>query len=82
MDGENGVLYSAIVNQLRHFHGRAGLGAVMGSKKLKAVVVRGKDRVGAEESEQAKNVLKWFRKNYDPETDNMHIQARRVASSA
>jgi len=71
--GENGVLYSAIVNQLRHFHGRAGLGAVMGSKKLKAVVVRGKDRVGAEDSEQAKNVLKWFRENYDQETDNMHI---------
>src|SRR5437762_1942328 len=31
--GENLVRYAAIVNQCRHFHGRAGLGAVMGSKK-------------------------------------------------
>ena len=39
--GERGVKYAAIVNQLKHFHGRCGLGAVMGAKKLKAVVVRG-----------------------------------------
>ena len=44
--GENQVLYSAIVNELRHFHGRAGLGAVMGSKNLKAIVARGRERLG------------------------------------
>ena len=38
--GERGVRFAAIVNQLKHFHGRGGLGAVMGSKKLKAIVVR------------------------------------------
>src|SRR5919198_5673352 len=35
--GEKLVRYAAIVNQLKHFHGRGGLGAVMGAKKLKAI---------------------------------------------
>jgi len=71
--GENQVLYSAIVNQLRHFHGRAGLGAVMGSKNLKAIVTRGRERVAPEDRESANGVIKWFRENYDQETDNMHL---------
>lgn len=36
--GENGVLYSAIVGDRGHLAAHNGLGAVMGSKKLKAVV--------------------------------------------
>lgn len=71
--GENGVLYSAITNQLRHFHGRAGLGAVMGSKKLKAIVTHGKLRVAPENRDGAVGVLQWFRDNYDRETDRMHL---------
>ncbi|MEZ4726615.1 MAG: aldehyde ferredoxin oxidoreductase N-terminal domain-containing protein [Caldilineaceae bacterium] len=71
--GENQVLYAAIVNQLRHFHGRAGLGAVMGSKNLKAIVTRGRARVAPEDRESANGVIKWFRENYDQETDNMHL---------
>ena len=38
--GENLVRYANITNNLRHFAGRGGLGAVMGSKNLKAVAVR------------------------------------------
>jgi aldehyde:ferredoxin oxidoreductase len=71
--GENGVLYAAITNQLRHFHGRAGLGAVMGSKKLKAIVTEGKQRIAPEDREGAVGVLKWFRENYDREEDRMHL---------
>lgn len=71
--GENKVLYAAIVNQLRHFHGRAGLGAVMGSKKLKAIVTRGRERVAPEDRESANGVIKWFRENYDQSTDGMHL---------
>ncbi|MBU2053372.1 MAG: aldehyde ferredoxin oxidoreductase, partial [Proteobacteria bacterium] len=36
--GENGVLYSAIVGDNGHLAAKNGLGAVMGAKKLKAVV--------------------------------------------
>ena len=39
--GENGVLYAAIVNDLHRAAGRSGVGAVMGSKNLKAIAVRG-----------------------------------------
>jgi len=39
--GENLVKYACISNELAHFNGRTGMGAVMGSKNLKAVAVRG-----------------------------------------
>ena len=39
--GENQVLYSCIVNDLHRAAGRSGVGAVMGSKNLKAIAVRG-----------------------------------------
>ena len=42
--GENLVRYAGITNDLRHFNGRNGIGAVMGSKNLRAVAVRGRQR--------------------------------------
>ncbi len=42
--GENLVRYAAISHEMRHFNGRTGMGAVMGSKKLKAIAVRGSER--------------------------------------
>ncbi len=39
--GENGNMFSAIVNDMDRAAGRSGVGAVMGSKNLKAVIVRG-----------------------------------------
>ncbi|MGI9381922.1 MAG: aldehyde ferredoxin oxidoreductase family protein [Methyloligellaceae bacterium] len=39
--GENEVLYSCVINDLHRAAGRSGVGAVMGSKNLKAVAVRG-----------------------------------------
>ena len=42
--GENQVHFASITNELRHFNGRTGMGAVMGSKKLKAIAVRGHGR--------------------------------------
>lgn len=39
--GENLVRYAAITNDLRHYNGRNGMGAVMGSKLVKAIAVRG-----------------------------------------
>lgn len=40
--GENLVRYAGLTNDLRHFNGRNGMGAVMGSKNLRAVAVRGR----------------------------------------
>ncbi len=39
--GENGVRFAALINDNSRAVGRAGVGAVMGSKKLKAIVVEG-----------------------------------------
>lgn len=39
--GETGCLYAAVVNDLHRAAGRSGVGAVMGSKNLKAIAVRG-----------------------------------------
>lgn len=39
--GENLVRYAGITNELAHFNGRNGMGAVMGSKNLKAIALRG-----------------------------------------
>ena len=43
--GENQVLFAGIMNDKHRAAGRGGLGAVMGSKKLKALVVRGSGSV-------------------------------------
>jgi aldehyde:ferredoxin oxidoreductase len=43
--GEKQVLFAAIMNDRDRAAGRAGVGAVMGAKKLKAVVVRGEGEV-------------------------------------
>ena len=56
--GEKLSLISGIVNDRGRLAARSGLGAVMGSKKLKALVVRGHERVagarfqGGEEAQQ------------------------------
>jgi len=39
--GENLVRFASIACDIHDMHGRCGLGAVMGSKKLKAIVVKG-----------------------------------------
>jgi aldehyde:ferredoxin oxidoreductase len=44
--GENQVLFAAVVNDLHRAAGRSGVGAVMGSKNLKAISVRGTKGVG------------------------------------
>ena len=43
--GENLVRYACVMNEGKDAAGRDGLGAVMGSKKLKAVAIRGTGRV-------------------------------------
>ncbi|KAF0107163.1 MAG: aldehyde:ferredoxin oxidoreductase [Anaerolineaceae bacterium] len=41
---EKGVRFSGIVTMANRLNGRTGMGLVMASKKLKAIVVRGKDK--------------------------------------
>lgn len=43
--GENRVRFANVANDLHHFNGRTGMGAVMGAKRLKAIAVRGQSPV-------------------------------------
>ncbi|MEA2021415.1 MAG: aldehyde ferredoxin oxidoreductase N-terminal domain-containing protein, partial [Candidatus Caldatribacteriota bacterium] len=56
--GENLVRFANIVNELKHFNGRNGLGAVMGSKKLKAIAVRGTKPISLYNKEKIKEITK------------------------
>ena len=50
--GENGVHFACIVNDLHRAAGRSGVGAVMGSKNLKAIAVRGSVGVKVDDPER------------------------------
>jgi len=59
--GENLVKFAAIANDLDAFAGRTGMGAVMGSKNLKAVAVRGHQRVSLANGDEVKDIARWIR---------------------
>jgi aldehyde:ferredoxin oxidoreductase len=63
--GEKLVRYACILNELKHANGRTGLGAVMGSKNLKAIAVRGKKRMEVADEESVKRLTKWLKDTYE-----------------
>lgn len=52
--GENLVRYAAIQNDMGHFAASGGIGAVMGSKRLKAIVVQGSNLIPLPKGQQKK----------------------------
>jgi aldehyde:ferredoxin oxidoreductase len=70
--GEKGCLHANLVNELKHFNGRSGLGAVMASKKLRAIAVRGKDKLEPKDKEGLQSVVKWMREHYNRDADMLH----------
>ena len=61
--GENLVRYACIMNGLYDAAGRGGLGAVMGSKNLKAIGVRGHKAPPIVEPERVKELRQWLLAN-------------------
>ncbi len=61
--GENLVRFASIVNEMRHVNGRSGLGAVMGSKKLKAIAVLGTGKPQIADPEKFKAWKNWHDKS-------------------
>lgn len=55
--GENLVRYACIVTEER-IAGRTGMGAVMGSKNLKAIAVRGSGRIGIKNYDRVRMLIK------------------------
>jgi aldehyde:ferredoxin oxidoreductase len=62
--GEKLVRYAAVVADLKHAAGRTGLGAAMGSKRLKAVAVRGTGKLPLADPAQVGALARWLRDNY------------------
>ncbi len=56
---ERGVRFSSIVNMANRNNGRTGMGLVMASKNLKAIVVRGSKRVEIAHTEKLTELAKW-----------------------
>jgi len=56
---ENGVRFGALINNANRANGRGGMGTVMASKNLKAVVVRGHNRPELADPEAVKALAKW-----------------------
>ena len=63
--GENLSLIAGIVNDKGRIAARSGLGAVMGSKRLKAVALRGKQKVGVADRPRMKELNKKFKSFLD-----------------
>lgn len=59
--GENLVNIACIINDEHHAAGRCGMGAIMGSKKLKAIAVRGTGQISVENKEGVSEAAKKVR---------------------
>ncbi len=72
--GEKLVRFTGIANDLKHMNARGGMGAVMGSKNLKAVAVRGTKKVEVKDPDTVKALVKFFAENYkeNPDTSGLH----------
>lgn len=57
--GENRVRYAGITNELAHFNGRNGMGAVMGAKNLRAVAVRAGRDLPVHDAEAIRRIGRW-----------------------
>ncbi len=61
--GENQVRYACVVHDLRHTFGRSGMGAVLGSKNIKAIAARGKNNLELYDKEKIRGLGSYFAKN-------------------
>jgi aldehyde:ferredoxin oxidoreductase len=57
--GERLIRFANVSNDVEHFNGRTGMGAVLGSKNLKAIAVRGTKRMESAEPEKVREIAHW-----------------------
>ena len=70
--GERLVRYACVIHDLRHAAGRTGMGAVMGSKNLKAIAARGKATIPVADPEAVKSLGKWMAQHWKEKSWEMH----------
>ncbi|MGD8520134.1 MAG: aldehyde ferredoxin oxidoreductase family protein [Desulfobacterales bacterium] len=62
--GMNRVRYANITNNLGHFNGRCGLGAIMGSKNLRAVAALGTERIAYQDPDFLRQTAKDYENTF------------------
>ena len=62
--GENLVRFACVVHAMKHTNGRGGMGAVMGSKNLKAIAVRGRQPVAFKDTPALQQMIKWYAEHF------------------
>ena len=70
--GEHAVRYALVVNDLNEVAGRTGLGAVMASKRLKAIAVRGTAKLPVADGGPIQQTAKWVSSTMDENHYNFH----------
>src|SRR5438132_11353664 len=70
--GENLVRFASIANDLNEVAGRTGMGAVMASKNLKAIAVRGTRKVPVADAAPMQQTAKWVIQTMDDNHYNFH----------
>jgi aldehyde:ferredoxin oxidoreductase len=63
--GEKLIRYASIINMSNRANGRTGMGAIMGSKNLKAVVVRGSQRPEVADPKKLQELARWGPANFE-----------------
>ncbi len=73
--GENLVRFAAIINMVNRANGRTGMGAVMGSKNLKAIAFYGKHKLNPADPRKLSQMFREGTKNIPnyPSVERMHI---------
>lgn len=71
--GENLVRYASVHNDIKHVNGRTGMGAVMGLKKLKAVAVKGTEKINMYDGDKVKEKARWFVKKFKDNIVNSRL---------
>ncbi len=79
---ERGVLFSNILSMSCRCNGRTGMGLVMASKNLKAVVVSGKQKVDLADPETVKTLQKEGAKNLLPANDDVNYLGKYGTASS
>jgi len=77
--GENLVRFACIINDLDAAAGRTGMGAVMGSKNLKAIACRGHQKLTLADPQAVASIARWVRDNAP--VNNKDIRDLGTASS-
>ena len=80
--GERMVRIACVINDLSHVAGRSGMGAVMGSKNLKGVAVRGRNPPELADPDRVKGLARSLVKRVETEARGLHEYGTGAAMDA